>query len=127
MTLKEELKKVTKENRAYFHYKFPDTRFDKTIEQKTEKEFLISVNRKTMNGFLEWEKSPEYANLVAIYLQSKMIDDIYKMYSSVREKAITGDDKAITTFLKLNKEINNMVKASSSVANVAEEDDGLEL
>ncbi|UUV26389.1 MULTISPECIES: hypothetical protein [Lysinibacillus] len=127
MTLKEALKKVTKENRAYFHYKFPDTRFDKTIEQKTEKEFLISVNRKTMNGFLEWEKSPEYANLVAIYLQSKMIDDIYKMYSSVREKAITGDDKAITTFLKLNKEINNMVKASSSVANVAEEDDGLEL
>lgn len=127
MTLKEALKKVTKENRAYFHYKFPDTRFDKTIEQKTEKEFLISVNRKTMNGFLEWEKSPEYANLVAIYLQSKMIDDIYKMYSSVREKAITGDDKAITTFLKLNKEINNMVKTSSSVANVAEEDDGLEL
>lgn len=127
MTLKEALKKVTKENRAYFHYKFPDTRFDKTIEQKTEKEFLISVNRKTMNGFLEWEKSPEYANLVAIYLQSKMIDDIYKMYSSVREKAITGDDKAITTFLKLNKEINNMVKASVSVANVAEEDDGLEL
>lgn len=127
MTLKEALKKVTKENRAYFHYKFPDTRFDKTIEQKTEKEFLISVNRKTMNGFLEWEKSPEYANLVAIYLQSKMIDDIYKMYSSVREKAITGDDKAITTFLKLNKEINNMVKASVSVANEAEEDDGLEL
>jgi len=126
MTLKEALKKVTKENRAYFHYKFPDTRFDQSREEKTEQEFLASVNRKTMNGFLEWEKSPEYANLVALYLQSKMINDIYNIYEVVRQKALEGDDKSVKLLLQLNKEINNMVKASASVSDEAE-DDGLEL
>ena len=39
-----------------------------------------------MNGFTNWEKTPEYANLVALYLQSKMIDDIHTIYKVVREK-----------------------------------------
>ncbi|MFB7304646.1 hypothetical protein [Heyndrickxia sporothermodurans] len=125
MTLKEALKKVTKENRAYFHYKFPDTRFDQTIQPKSEQDFLASVGRKTMNGFKDWEKSPEYANLVALYLQSKMINDIHQMYEAVRAKAVEGDDKAIGTFLKLNKEINIMVKGFSEINNVEEDDDGL--
>ena len=123
MTLKEALKKVAKENKAYFHYKFPDTRFDQTLQPKTEQEFLVSVNRKTMNGFTDWEKTPEYANLVALYLQSKMIDDIYSIYEVVREKALDGDDKAITTFLKLNKEINLIIKASQTIVSEDDEDD----
>ena len=69
----------------YFNYKFPDTRFNQTIQPKNEEEFLISVGRKTMNGFTNWEKTPEYANLVALYLQSLMIDDIRLMYDAVRE------------------------------------------
>ncbi|MEK4752295.1 hypothetical protein MKX72_07360 [Priestia sp. FSL R5-0597] len=125
MTLREALKKVTKENRAYFHYKFPDTRFDKTIEQKTEQEFLTSVNRKTMNGFQEWEKSLEYANLVALYLQSKQIDTLHNIYKVVEVKALEGDDKAIATLLKLNKEINAMIKGFSTVQDAEEDDDGL--
>ncbi|PEV02463.1 hypothetical protein CN417_27985 [Bacillus thuringiensis] len=126
MTLKEALKKVTKENRMYFNYKFPDTRFNQTIQPKNEEEFLISVGRKTMNGFINWEKTPEYANLVALYLQSKMIDDIYKIYDVVRVKALEGDDKSITTFLKLNKEINTIVKAGRElIEEEVEEDDGL--
>ncbi len=123
MTLREALKKVTKENRAYFHYKFPDTRFDKTIEQKTEQEFFASVNRKTMNGFLEWEKTPEYATLVALYLQSKMVNDLNEIYKVVREKALTGDEKSVKLLLQLNKEINSMVKASTFVIEDNNEDD----
>lgn len=127
MTLKDTLKKVSKENKAYFHYKFPDTRFDKTLEPKTEQEFLASVARKTMNGFIDWEKTQEYAHLVALYLQSLMIDDIRLMYKVVREKAIEGDDKAIATFLKLQKEINSIVKGFETVLNTDDEDeeDGL--
>lgn len=127
MTLKDTLKKVSKENKAYFHYKFPDTRFDKTLEPKTEQEFLASVARKTMNGFIDWEKTQEYAHLVALYLQSLMIDDIRLMYKVVREKAIEGDDKAIATFLKLQKEINSIVKGFETVLNTddEDEDDGL--
>ncbi|MEH7043426.1 hypothetical protein V7055_08085 [Bacillus thuringiensis] len=128
MTLKEALQKVTKENRMYFNYKFPNTRFNQTIQPKNEEEFLISVGRKTMNGFINWEKTPEYANLVALYLQSKMIDDIYKIYDVVRVKALKGDDKSITTLLKLNKEINTIVKAGRElVEEEIEEDDGLSL
>lgn len=126
MTLKEALKKVTKENRMYFNYKFPDTRFNQTIQPKNEEEFLVSVGRKTMNGFTNWEKTPEYANLVALYLQSLMIDDIRLMYDAVREKAVDGDDKAIGTFLKLYKEINSIVKGFEViVTNDEPEDDGL--
>ncbi|AJG60263.1 hypothetical protein ACT7CX_04230 [Bacillus cereus] len=128
MTLKEALQKVTKENRMYFNYKFPDTRFNQTIQPKNEEEFLISVGRKTMNGFTNWEKTPEYANLVALYLQSKMIDDIYKIYDVVRVKALEGESKSITDFLKLNKEINTIVKAGRElIDDEIEEDDGLSL
>lgn len=123
MTLKEALKKVSKENRAYFHYKFPDTRFDQTIQPKNEEAFLVSVNRKTMNGFKDWEKTPEYAHLVALYLQSLMIDDIRLMYLAVKDKAVDGDDKAIGTFLKLYKEINSIVKGFEVIANDNDEDE----
>ncbi|BAL19305.1 hypothetical protein bcere0013_34220 [Bacillus cereus BDRD-ST26] len=110
----------------YFNYKFPDTRFNQTIQPKNEEEFLISVGRKTMNGFTNWEKTPEYANLVALYLQSLMIDDIRLMYDAVREKAVDGDDKAIGTFLKLYKEINSIVKGFETISNEdGEDDDGL--
>lgn len=126
MTLKEALKNITFENREYFKFKFPDVRFDKSIPPKTVEEFLRITNRKTMNGFLEWEKSPEYSNLVALYLQSKMINDIYKIYEVVRRNALEGDEKSVKLLLQLNKEINNMVKATSSISD-ENEHDGLEL
>lgn len=125
MTLKEALRNVAKENKAYFHYKFPDTRFDQTLDIKSEKEFLISVNRKTMNSFKDWEKTQEYAHLVALYLQSVAIDDIRLMYDAVREKAVSGEDKAIATFLKLYKEINAIVKGFETVQDSEDDDDGL--
>ena len=127
MTLKEALSKLSYENREYFKYKFPDVRYDQRKTSKTEEEFLKLVNRKTMNGFLEWEKSPEFATLVALYLQSKIMNDIHEIYMVVREKALTGDEKSVKLLLSLNKEINNMVKASSHISNDAEdENDGLD-
>lgn len=123
MTLKEALNKTTKENREYFKYKFPDVRFDKRKAEKTEEQLLRVTNRKTMNGFLEWEKSAEYANLVALYLQSKMMNDIHEIYNVIREKAITGDEKSVKLLLQLNKEINSMVKASASVMDHDNEDE----
>ena len=80
-----------------------------------------------MNGFTDWEKTQEYAHLVALYLQSLMIDDIRLMYEAVREKAVDGDDKSITTFLKLYKEINSIVKGFEVIISEddEDEDDGL--
>lgn len=129
-TLKEELKKVARENMAYFNWKFPDTRYDQTLEVKTEEEFLRTVGRKTLNGFLEWEKTPEYSNLVALYLQSKIMNDIHEIYTIVREKALTGDDKSVKLLLQLNKEVNTIVKESLRMKHIdsdEEVDDGLVL
>ena len=126
MTLKEALSKLSFENREYFKYKFPDVRYDKRKAPKTEEELLKATYRKTMNGFYDWEKSPEYANLVALYLQSKMINDIHKIYEVVREKALTGEEKQIKLLLTLNKEINSMVKAGRDlIEEEIQDDDGL--
>lgn len=126
MTFREAYRKCTKENREYFKYKYPEVRFDKSKPPKTEEELLKATNRKTMNGFLEWEKTQEYQTLVALYLQTKVMNDIEKIYDVVREKALDGDDKAITTFLKLNKEINLIIKVSAELTSVEDdEDDGL--
>ena len=123
MTLREELRKVNREYQEYFKWKFPDVRYDQTKEHKTEEEFLKSVGRKTLNSFLEWEKTPEYANLVALYLQTKIMDDIYEIYEVVREKALTGDDKAVKLLLQLNKEINGIVRANAEIRKQQEEED----
>lgn len=126
MGLKEALNKVARENREYFKYKFPDIRYDKTIPERTEEDFLRVVGRKTMNAFEDWEKTPEYANLVALYLQSRMMNDIHEIYTVVREKALTGDEKSVKLLLQLNKEVNSIVKASATIQNDnAAEDDGL--
>ncbi|BCC07186.1 TPA: hypothetical protein QC153_004225 [Bacillus cereus] len=129
MNLREALAQVTYENRMYFQYKFPEARYRQSMIAKTEEEFLQNVSRKTLDPFLAWEKTAEYANLVALYLQSKMINDIHEIYIIVREKALKGDDKAVKLLLTLNKEVNTIVKAGQTITKTDEavEDDGLVL
>ena len=48
------------------------------------------------------EKS-EIPTLLLLLMQEKMRTDLYEIYLSVREKALEGDDKAIKTFLTLER------------------------
>ena len=127
MNLQDALRNIPYEYREYFKFKFPDVRYDKRIPPKTEEEFLKSVGRKTMNAFLAWEKTAEYKMLVALYLQTKIANDIYQIYEVVRKKALEGDEKSIKLLLQLNKEIKNIAQLSSDVMGESEEDedDGL--
>lgn len=115
MNLHEALKKVNWDFQEYFKYKFPDARFDQSVPTKTEEGLLKVTGKKTMNAFYRWERTGEYKGLVAIYLQSRVANDLYEIYNSVAENAKTGDDKAVKLYLTLSKEINENAKLGASL------------
>ncbi|MFY0802152.1 hypothetical protein [Peribacillus frigoritolerans] len=132
MSIFEALKTIDPKKAEYFKFKFPDLRYDQSKPLKTEDDFLRLVERKTINPFLKWEKSPEYKNLIQLYLDTKIADDYKEIYKVVAENAKKGDEKAIRLFLTLQVDIqkNSKVAAKSfedeDEAEVVE-DDGLVL
>lgn len=106
--------------REYFKWKY-NIRYDQRLPKKTDEEFLRYVGRKTLNGFLEWEKSTEYKELVAIYLNSRISNDFYEIYEVISEKAKKGDEKSVKLFLQLQKEISNHAKVATR--SVVDEED----
>lgn len=120
---------LPQDKRTYVYYKFPDLRKLEHGKEYTEEEFLNMVGRKSLDAYLYWEKSTEYNMILALYLQSKAIADIYEVYEVVKENALNGDEKSVKLLLTLNKEINSIVKQtkefSKSKAMQEEYDDGL--
>lgn len=109
----------------YFKWKH-DIRYDQRLEKKTEEEFLKSVQRKTMNSFISWERTAEYKKLLTLLLESKLADDMEEIYNIVTENAKKGDDKAVRLFLQLQKEIVSNAKVAKEafkVTEIAEEDE----
>lgn len=123
VTLEDKLNQVAYIKREYFKWKF-DLYFHQ-VKERTEEEFLEHVKRKNINTFLRWERTEEYKSLVAAYLQTKTANDLLSVYDAVIDKAKQGNDKAVTTLLKLQKEINAIVRDAEKTKDV--EDDGLEL
>lgn len=113
MNIHDALKTINWMKAEYFKYKFPELRYDQSKPLKSEKDFLRSVNRKTINPFLKWEKTVEYKNLVQLYLNTKIADDMQEVYSIVSDKAKSGDDKAVRLFLTLQKEIQDSAKLAA--------------
>lgn len=62
----------------------------------------------------KWEKSLEYQEWYALYLEYKAKQDFIQMYEAVREKALQGDEKAIKLFLQLQKELKKLNKAKKT-------------
>ena len=108
MSLQNRFKKISWVKREYFKYKFDD--YFPEIKKRTPDEFLDHVARKSFIPFEKWERTNEYKELVATYLQSKTANDLLQIYDAVVDKAKQGDDRAITTLLKLQKEIDSIVK-----------------
>ena len=107
---------LPQDKRTYVYYKFPDLRKLDHGKEYTEEEFLNMVGRKSLDAYLYWEKSTEYNMILALYLQSKVIADIYEVYEVVKDNALTGDDKSVKLLLTLNKEINSIVKQSKELS-----------
>lgn len=128
MNIHDALKAINWQKAEYFKYKFPDLRYDQSKPLKNEDDFLRLVNRKTINPFTKWEKSDEYKNLVQLYLNTKIADDMEKIYQVVSESARNGDEKSIRLFLTLQKDIQSNAKLASKQFEVVEdtgEDDDL--
>ncbi|MGE6259210.1 hypothetical protein ACQKCU_15110 [Heyndrickxia sporothermodurans] len=124
MNIHEALKNTRPKFAEYFKYKFPDLRFDQTKPLKNEEDFLKLVDRKSMNPFYRWEKTQEYKNLLTLYLDTKIADDLEKIYSVVSSKAIDGDEKAVRLFLTLQKDIQSSAKlAAETFEKVIDDED----
>ncbi|WP_431809152.1 hypothetical protein [Brevibacillus agri] len=128
MNIYEALKNIRWDYSEYFKYKF-GIRYDQTKPPKSQEDFLRLVGKKTMNPYILWERTKEYKDLVALYLQSRVANDLAEVYDKVSTKAKqTADEKNIKLMLTLHKEINEHAKqAFLQFKDVEEEDDGLEL
>ena len=109
MNIYEALKGVPNKKRLYFLWKFK-LNWDQTKQPKNESEFLKMVGNKTMNGFMAWEKTEEYRNLVAILLNTRFDSDLEEIYDSLSSKAKDGDEKSIKLLLQIGKEIKGYAK-----------------
>ena len=112
MNIYDALKQVEDKKAQYFKWKH-DIGFDRNAPKKTEEEFLKVVERKTMNGFIKWEKSNEYKALLLLMLGTQTTNDLHEVYQAVLEKAKQGED--VNNFLKLHKEINESAKVANDV------------
>lgn len=112
MNIYEALDHLPNEKKLYFSWKH-DIRFKRDIPKKSEEDFLKEVNRKTLDGFIKWEKSSEYKQLLMILLDSKVPSDFEEIYTIVTDKAKEGDEKSIRLFLTLQKEIQSYAKVAA--------------
>lgn len=120
--LEDALKSINWMKAAYFRYKFPELRYDQSRPLKSEEEFLRFVNRKSVNSFVHWEKSQEYKNLIQLYLDTKIADDLQEIYEIVTENAKKGDDKSVRLFLSMQKDIQSNAKLASKTFKVKDEE-----
>lgn len=127
MNIYEALRSVPDKKRLYFQWKF-NLNFDQTKHPKNETEFLKMVGSKTKNGYIAWEKSEEYRNLVAILLNTRFDTDLEEIYDSLSVKAKEGDEKSIKLLLQIGKEIKGFAKEAVRQLNQEDDDeDELEL
>ena len=103
MNIYEALKQTENKKRVYFEWKH-DIRFIQGVPKKSEEDFLRMVGLKTLNGFIKWERSQEYKNLLLLLLDSKVANDFDLIYKNVSDKAKDGDEKFIRLFLSMQKD-----------------------
>lgn len=124
------LAEVTPKQRKYFLWKnkLKDRKHDYS---KISKEDLCKeFDMPNLIYYEEWESTEQYKNLLKLLMQENTLKDLIDIYNVVKEKALTGDDKAVKTFLILQKEFNK--KSAKKIVendgnNDDEPDDGLTL
>lgn len=71
----------------------------------TEEEICHKIKSKSLSYMKRWEKTEQYHNLVNIMIESQAGKDLEDIYSIVKEKALTGDEKSIKLLLDLQKQV----------------------
>ncbi|MGM7635491.1 hypothetical protein [Bacillus sp. Hm123] len=124
MNIREALKGVTWKQAEYFKWKH-DIRYQKQLPKKSKEDFLRMVDLKTLNSFIEWERTSEYKNLLLLLLESKVANDMEDIYKIVVDKAKEGDEKSIRLFLTMQKDIQANAKLANKamIKEVVEDDE----
>mgnify|MGYP000958285995 CR=1 FL=1 len=93
--------------RKYVMWKFGLTNLRTDYSKFTEDEFIFKLlkgDKKRYKKLQRWEYSEEFKVVAEMITPMQMTDDFNQIYQNVREKALTGDEKSIKTFLMLQKE-----------------------
>lgn len=100
----------------------------------TEEEFIAKwcKSNAKFKWLQKWEKSEQYNHLLTELYISNIDKDMIKIYEKVKEKALQGDDKAVKTFILLQKELKNLntttnTKKIEEVEAVEEEEEDLDI
>lgn len=120
MNIYEALNKIPAYRQYYFKYKH-DLYFRGDEKPANDEEFMDRLkrlwNRSTLDGFIRWERTEEYQNLLVLLMETRLIDDVHKAYEAVSAKAKEGDERAVKTMLELGKEIKSLAKTARSRMN----------
>lgn len=108
-------------------YKTKKYDYSKLSEQEFIKQYMDGSDKK-YNYYVErWERTEEYKGLVNLFLYNKSQKDIVEIYNVVSDKAKTGDDKSVRTFVLLKNDIKSNLKSGKNKVKEEPEDDGLSL
>ncbi|MTD30117.1 hypothetical protein [Planomicrobium sp. YIM 101495] len=116
MNIYEALKEVSWKKRLYFTWKH-DISYNQTKEKETAEEIMDKLQVKSMNEYIKWERTPQYLQLLSLYLESKFANDLEVVYTNTAERAKEedADEKSIKLLLQIQKEIRSFNKAASNV------------
>lgn len=93
----------------------------------TEEEICHKIKSKSLSYMKRWEKTEQYHNLVNIMIESQAGKDLEDIYSIVKEKALTGDEKSIKLLLDLQKQVQAYNKQANKGKQSTNTYDELEL
>ena len=108
MNIYDALSKLSWKKKDYFLWKHD--LFVLRREPLTEEELCKRLKIKTLSHMRKWEKTSEYLALVNLYIESQSAKDLEDIYKLVKEKALTGDEKAIKMLLDLQKQARQFNK-----------------
>lgn len=128
MNIYEALNKLSPKKKEYFLWKFNLYVFNDAT-QISEEELCKKLEVKSLAYMHKWEKSHEFQILVNLWIESQVANDLEQIYRVTRDKAITGDEKAIKLLLELQKQVKAFNKEVKSINKVADSNplDELEL
>ena len=130
MDIYEALKQLTWKKRMYFNWRH-NIFYDQSKGNQTEEEIMKKLQVKSMNEYVKWERTPQYLQLLNLFLESKFANDLEKVYNMTAERAVAedADEKSIKLLLQIQKEIRAFNKVASNIkpSSSEENDDELEL
>lgn len=102
-----------KKRRWYFLWRNGINNTKYKFEGLSEDDFIekyLDGDRQFFERCKLWETTEVYQNMQNYYYEYMSNLDFITMYKNVREKALQGDEKAIKTFLMLQKELKHKNK-----------------